>query len=144
MGRHALRGPRTRGPAGSRLTPAVASFIKAARTLLSRTTPELSYVPWRHRYTLLVATATVALLGAGGLVTSTGSGLAAPDWPLSFGKVSPPMEGGVLFEHGHRMVATTVGLLSVGLAFWYQRREERRPVRRAAWLALAAVVLQGL
>ena len=111
---------------------------------MSRTTPDLSYDPWRHRYTVLVAIATVALLGAGGLVTSTGSGLAVPDWPLSFGKVMPPMQGGVLFEHGHRLVAGTVGLLSVGLALWYQRREGRRGVRRAAWVALAAVVFQGI
>ncbi len=99
---------------------------------------------WRHRFTLFLACCTVALLVAGGLVTSTGSGLAVPDWPLSFGQVFPPMEGGVLFEHGHRLVAAFVGLLTVALAAWYRAREERSWVRRLAYLALGVVVLQGL
>lgn len=90
------------------------------------------------------AAATVVLLAAGGLVTSTGSGLAVPDWPLSFGKVFPPMVGGVLFEHGHRLVAASVGLLTVLLAACFHLREPRRWVRGLASAALAAVVAQGL
>ena len=77
-------------------------------------------------------------------MTSTGSGLAVPDWPLSFGQVMPPMAGGVLFEHGHRLVATTIGILTIVLAVWYQGRETRRHVRLMAWAALAAVIVQGL
>ena len=103
-----------------------------------------AFDPWRHRFTLLLAGATVVLLAAGGLVTSTGSGLAVPDWPLSFGQVFPPMVGGVLFEHGHRMVAATVGMLTLVAAFWYARRETRRSVRALAYAALGAVVVQGL
>ena len=41
-----------------------------------------------------------------GLVTSTGSGLAVPDWPLSYGMLMPPMVGGIFYEHGHRMAAS--------------------------------------
>jgi len=100
--------------------------------------------PWRHRYALVCACATGLLLIAGGLVTSTGSGLAVPDWPLSFGQVFPPMRGGVLFEHGHRLVAATVGLLTVALALWFRRREPRPWVRRLSYVGLAAVVAQGL
>jgi heme a synthase len=100
--------------------------------------------PWRHRFTVLLAAATAVLLAAGALVTSTGSGLSVPDWPLSFGRVMPPMVGGVRFEHGHRMVASAVGALTVILAFWYARRETRRGVRALAWSALAAVVAQGV
>src|SRR5207245_3321951 len=59
-----------------------------------------------HRLAVLTAAATFLLLFVGGLVTSTGSGLAVPDWPLSFGRFFPPMIGGVLFGHGHRMRAT--------------------------------------
>jgi cytochrome c oxidase assembly protein subunit 15 len=81
---------------------------------------------------------------AGGLVTSTGSSLAVPDWPLSFGQVFPKMEGGVLYEHGHRMVATFVGLLTLTLMVWVLRKEPRRPVRRLALAAFLAVVLQGV
>src|SRR5262245_64108345 len=54
------------------------------------------------------------------------------------------MRGGVLFEHGHRLVAATVGLMVVVLAIWFGRREPRPIVRRLAYLALAAVVTQGL
>ncbi len=98
----------------------------------------------RHRFAVLVAASTVALLAAGGLVTSTGSGLAVPDWPLSFGRFFPPMVGGVLYEHGHRMVATAVGLLTLILAVWFQWREPHRGLRRLALLALVAVIAQGI
>jgi cytochrome c oxidase assembly protein subunit 15 len=80
----------------------------------------------------------------GGLVTSTGSGLAVPDWPLSYGMLMPPMVGGVFYEHGHRMAAASVGLLTLILAFWTARVEARAWVRRVAWLCLATVVVQGL
>jgi heme a synthase len=100
--------------------------------------------PWRHRLAVAVVLATVLLLAAGGLVTSTGSGLSVPDWPLSFGKIFPPMVGGVLYEHGHRLVAASVGLLTIVLVAWFQLRERRPWVRRLALLAAGAVVAQGL
>src|SRR3989441_7137479 len=103
--------------------------------------PPVPFDAWRHRYTVTSVCATVVLLAAGGLVTSTGSGLAVPDWPLSFGKVFPPMAGGVLFEHGHRLIAATVGLLTVALAAWFAMREPRPWVRRLAYLACAAVAV---
>ena len=40
----------------------------------------------RHRFAVALSFATFLLVIAGGLVTSTGSGLAVPDWPLSFGQ----------------------------------------------------------
>lgn len=97
-----------------------------------------------HRFAQLVAGCTFLLIVAGGLVTSTGSGLAVPDWPLSFGQVFPRMEGGVLFEHGHRMVASAVGLLIVVLAAWTHLAEPRGWVRQLGWALLGAVVLQGV
>ena len=97
-----------------------------------------------HAYALTVAIATGCLLFIGGLVTSTGSGLAVPDWPLSFGQVFPRMTGGVLFEHGHRLAASTVGVLTVILAVWLARAEPRRWVRRLGIAALLAVVAQGV
>src|SRR5919108_1259551 len=99
---------------------------------------------WRHRWATATTAATFALIFIGGLVTSTGSALAVPDWPLSYGMLMPPMVGGVLYEHGHRMVATLVGLLTLVLAVWTAFAEPRRGVRRLAWAALGAVVLQGL
>jgi cytochrome c oxidase assembly protein subunit 15 len=107
------------------------------------TTIRVAERPALGAYTKLVAGCTFLLLLAGGMVTSTGSGLAVPDWPLSFGKIMPAMEGGVLYEHGHRMVATFVGALIVVEAFWLQRAEPRRWVRALGWIALGGVVVQG-
>jgi cytochrome c oxidase assembly protein subunit 15 len=98
----------------------------------------------RFRAAVALATCTFLLIIAGGLVTSTGSGLAVPDWPLSFGQVFPRMEGGVLFEHGHRLIAAAVGLVTIIVALLVQRAEPRRWVRRLAWTALLVVVVQGV
>ncbi len=98
----------------------------------------------RHRLAVLTLFSTLVLIFVGGLVTSKGAGLSVPDWPLSYGMLMPPMVGNVFYEHGHRMVAATVGLMTLCLALWTWRAESRRPVRWLAWAALAAVVLQGL
>lgn len=97
-----------------------------------------------HRYARLLAGATFVLIFAGGLVTSTGSALAVPDWPLSFGKFFPKMQGGVLYEHGHRMIAGTVALLTLGLAIWAWRTEKRRLVRFLALGAFVLVIVQAV
>jgi cytochrome c oxidase assembly protein subunit 15 len=97
-----------------------------------------------HRFAVLTAAATFALLFVGGLVTSTGSGLAVPDWPLAFGQFFPEMVGGVLFEHGHRLVASAVGFLTLVLAGWTVLREPRPAVRLLGLAALATVILQGV
>ena len=54
-----------------------------------------SHHVWLHRYALLLAAATFCLIIAGALVTSNDAGLAVPDWPLSYGKLMPPMVGGI-------------------------------------------------
>ena len=85
-----------------------------------------AYNPGLHRFAVFTAAATAFLLMAGALVTSNDAGLAVPDWPLSYGSLMPPMVGGIFWEHGHRMVATTVGLLTILLAVWIWRRDRRR------------------
>src|SRR5688500_8952540 len=102
------------------------------------------YSAWRHAWANVTCAATLVLIFIGGLVTSTGSGLAVPDWPLSYGMLMPPMVGGIFYEHGHRMAATFVGFLTLVLALWTWRRETRPGVRRLAWAALGVVVAQGL
>lgn len=97
-----------------------------------------------HRWSILLAFSTLLLVVAGGLVTSRDAGLSVPDWPLSYGKLMPPMEGGILYEHGHRMVATTVGLLTIVSVIWLFRAERRRWLRWLGMIALFAVVVQGL
>src|SRR3990167_2309881 len=74
-----------------------------------------------HRYAQATAAAAFGLLVAGGLVTSTDSGLAVPDGPLSYGTWFPPMVGGIRYEHGHRMIAGVVGLMILGLTLWLWR-----------------------
>lgn len=97
-----------------------------------------------HRLSLFVAGLTFVLLVAGGLVTSTGSGLSVPDWPLSYGQFFPPLKGGVLYEHGHRMIAGIVGLCMIALAVWLGFKEPRPWVRRVGTVALFLVVIQAL
>jgi cytochrome c oxidase assembly protein subunit 15 len=58
--------------------------------------------------------------------------------------VMPPMVGGILYEHGHRMIASFVGLLTLILTVWLWTKEERRWVKVFGIAALAAVILQGL
>ena len=99
---------------------------------------------WSFRLTLLLCGATVLLLAAGALVTGTGSSLAVPDWPLAYGQVFPPMVGGILYEHGHRLIAATVGLLSIVAALWLWWVEPRGWVRGLGFAALGLVVAQGL
>ena len=102
------------------------------------------YSPGLYRWSILLAFCTLLLVVAGGLVTSRDAGLSVPDWPLSYGKLMPPMEGGILYEHGHRMVATTVGLLTIVSMIWLFRLEQRRWLRWLGVIALGAVILQGV
>jgi len=102
-----------------------------------------------HLFAALVAAATALLIFAGGLVTSTGSGLSVPDWPTTYGwsMFTFPFEkwvGGIFYEHSHRLIASGVGMLIIALAVWLWRAEPRRWVRRLGYLALAAVVTQGI
>lgn len=96
-----------------------------------------------HVFAKLTSASAFFLMIAGGLVTSTGSGLAVPDWPLSFGKFFPPMVGGVLFEHGHRVIAGIVGLLTFALTAWVLAKETRPAVRLLACAASAAIIIQA-
>ena len=97
-----------------------------------------------HRFAILTAAATFVLIFAGGLVTSTGSALAVPDWPLSFGKFFPKMQGGVLYEHGHRMIAGTVAIMMLVLMVWTLMRERRGWVRYTAIAAAGLVIVQAV
>lgn len=100
-------------------------------------------------FSRIVALFTLVLIFAGGLVTSTGSGLAVPDWPNTYGWFMfafplDKMVGGIFYEHGHRLIASTVGFLIVILAVWLWRAEPRAWVRRLGYIALAAVITQGI
>ena len=101
-----------------------------------------------HRYSKLVVSCTVLLLLAGSLVTSTGSGLSVPDWPNTYGWnmfTFPPSKwvGGILYEHGHRLIASGVGFLTIVLAAWLWRADPRRWMKRLGAVALGSVIVQG-
>jgi len=106
--------------------------------------PDPSPNPWLRRYAKLVCFSTFFLIFVGSLVTSTGSGLSVPDWPLSYGMLFPPMVGGIFYEHGHRMVAASVGFLTLLMAAWLAFAEQRRWLRTLGFLALTAVIAQGV
>src|ERR1043166_70808 len=97
-----------------------------------------------HWFGLVRAGATFFLIIAGANVTSHDAGLATSDWPLSNGQFFPEMVGKLFWEHGHRMVATTVGLLTIGLLIYVRFKERRQWVRRLGVFALLAVIVQGL
>jgi cytochrome c oxidase assembly protein subunit 15 len=88
---------------------------------------------WLHRFAVFTALATLGLIGIGGLVTSHDAGMSVPDWPNSYGYnmfLFPPSKwvGGILYEHTHRLWASTVGLLVIVLMRWIGGRASRRPL----------------
>lgn len=103
-----------------------------------------------YRFACFTAGAILLLICSGGLVTSTNSGLAVPDWPNSYGynMFTFPWprwsSGGVFHEHSHRLLASGVGLLTVVLAAWLWMSESRRWLRWLGLVAVFAVSLQGV
>ncbi len=78
------------------------------------------------------------MITAGALVTSNDAGLSVPDWPTSFGYLVkvPHFVGGIRYEWSHRMVAGTLGILTLTIAIWTLLAERRRWMR---WLAVGAL-----
>jgi heme a synthase len=97
-----------------------------------------------RRFATFTAAWAVFVIFAGAQVTSTGSGLAVPDWPLSYGMFFPPMVGGILYEHGHRLVAGTFGMLTLIQAIWLQFRATSPTLRKLGWALLGTTIVQGL
>jgi cytochrome c oxidase assembly protein subunit 15 len=102
-----------------------------------------------HRFALFTACSTAFLTFVGGLVTSNQAGLSVPDWPTSYGwnMFTFPYSkwvGGIFYEHGHRRVASFVGLLTMILASWTWLRESRLWLRVLSLIALFAVITQGI
>lgn len=105
-----------------------------------------NYNPWLHRFAVFTAISTLLLIGVGGLVTSNGAGMAVPDWPTSYGynMFALPFKfwnGGAFHEHTHRLVASTVGLLTAILALWLWAGETDGKDRRNGIIAILSVLL---
>ncbi len=107
---------------------------------------EIPYHRGLHRFAVFTSCATLVLIVAGALVTSNDAGLSVPDWPTSFGSFYkiPRMVGGIQYEHGHRMLAEFVGLLTIVLAGWTWSVEKRLWLRLLALGALGTVITQGI
>lgn len=111
-----------------------------------------SYSPWPHRWAWVLCVATYPLLWIGGLITTTDAGMAVPDWPGTFGYnlwLYPwstwffgPWD--LFIEHGHRLTASGVGLLTIGFVVVTFRCERSWKLRGLALLALALVIGQGV
>jgi cytochrome c oxidase assembly protein subunit 15 len=104
---------------------------------------------WLNRFIWALAGLTLFLISSGGMVTSKGVGLAVPDWPTTFGYnmfLFPVSQwvGGIFYEHSHRLIASAVGFLTIILAVWLWRAEERKWVRVLGFVALGAVIVQGV
>jgi cytochrome c oxidase assembly protein subunit 15 len=97
-----------------------------------------------HKYAVFTACCTFLLLIAGALVTSNDAGLSVPTWPLAWGTVTPPMVGGIVYEWSHRVMAATVGFLTIILAAWLWMAEGRPWMRWLGLAALGGVIAQGI
>ena len=105
--------------------------------------------PWPYRLAVVTTLCTLVLIFVGGVVTNTGSGLAVPDWPTTFGYnmfTYPPsmMVGGILYEHSHRLIGSLVGMLTVAFVVTLWRTDSRPWVRWLGVVALLAVITQGV
>ena len=108
-----------------------------------------NYSPWLHRTARLTAGATFLLIVIGGIVTSTDSGLAVPDWPTTFGYnmfLYPlsEMVGGILYEHSHRLMGSLVGILTIALSVLILAKDSRKWLKWLGLAALIAVIVQGV
>lgn len=102
-----------------------------------------------HRLAVATAGTTMLLIFVGGVVTNTGSALAVPDWPTTFGHNMftypwSQMVGGIFYEHSHRLLGSLVGMLTVALALWIALVDRRQWMRRLGFLAVVAVIVQGI
>ena len=102
-----------------------------------------------HRFSKFLVACTVLLILAGSLVTSHDAGLSVPDWPTSYGWnmfTFPPSMwvANILYEHGHRLIASTVGFLTIIMAVWLWIADPRRWLRWFGVAALGSVIAQGV
>jgi heme a synthase len=113
---------------------------------------QINRSPWPHRWAVVLACATFPLVWVGGLVTTTDAGMAVPDWPNTYGYnlflypwqtwLFGPWD--IFVEHGHRLLASSIGVITIVLLVTLLRNEDRKWVRNLGFAALALVILQGI
>ncbi len=114
--------------------------------------PSETWVRSVYRWAVSVAIVTFPLIWIGGLVTTYDAGMAVPDWPGTYGYnlwlypwttwLFGPFD--LFVEHGHRLLATVVGMLTIGLFVAAYRFEKRRWFATWAFFMLLAVIAQGV
>ena len=109
------------------------------------TTRAAHYAAW------ILACTTFPLIWMGGLVTTYSAGMAVPDWPGTYGYnlFLYPLGSwlkvwDVFLEHGHRLLGSAVGIVTITLAVLLWRRDRRPALWWVAGIALAGVCLQGV
>jgi cytochrome c oxidase assembly protein subunit 15 len=103
-----------------------------------------TYNAFVHRFAVFVVLWTILLLIAGALVTSNEAALSVPDWPLSYGTLTPPMVGGIIYEHSHRLIAAGLGILTLLLAIVLWVADQRRWLRWFGVIAVLGVLVQAI
>lgn len=105
---------------------------------------------WLGRFAVVMVVGMAPLLFVGGLVTSTNTGMAVPDWPNTFGgnmflyPLASQTDAGIYFEHSHRLFGTLTGLTALTLLLFTLLVETRRWVKVLVIVAFLLVVVQGL
>jgi heme a synthase len=107
---------------------------------------------WPHRLALLLCCATFPLVWIGGMVTTYKAGMAVPDWPTTYGYnlflypwktwIFGPWD--LFIEHGHRLFASAVGMLTIALCVLLWKTAQPRWLLMLGFVALAAVIFQGV
>lgn len=106
--------------------------------------------PWPHRWAWTLACAAFLLLYVGDTVTTYSAAMAVPDWPTTEGYWFYPLpkwlgaDWDVFLQHGHRMLALLVGLVTIALTVALWRLDPRKGVRWLGVAALAGFVVQAV
>ncbi len=115
-----------------------------------RPTPP-AYSRATHWAAWALACTTFPLIWMGGLVTTYSAGMAVPDWPSTYGDnmFLYPLEKwltvwDVFLEHGHRLLGSVVGLVTIALSLLVWRRDTRPAMWWLVGIALIGVCLQGV
>lgn len=129
---------------------AVVGLLGGALATARRDTAGVPASRWLTRFAVLTTISVLPLLTLGGLVTSTGSGLAVPDWPGTYESnmflypISLMAEPRIYLEHTHRLFGTLVGMTTIGLLLFAILADRRRWIWALAGVLLLAVIAQGL
>jgi cytochrome c oxidase assembly protein subunit 15 len=107
---------------------------------------------WPHRVAVVLVCATFPLIWVGGLVTTYEAGMAVPDWPSTYGYnlflypwstwLSGPWD--LMIEHGHRLMASAVGLITIALVIVTWWCDKRPWARWYMGFGLGLVIAQGV